>query len=781
MTNHPDIPAEQGHFDTADRHRERRRGLALQSLDNPAGVHAGAMHALRNAAHARRDALGGPDQPVAFWRMDLDNDQTYYIGRYPILDEAYDALVISWKSEMASNFPQSTRAERRGIRRKRFFETVQNTINDIIDEYLLGEAPAGARTPIRDAILRDLDRRRDGRLSDIIQTIEAAQDRVMRASSEGVLVVQGGPGTGKTVVGLQRLSVLIYRDEIDPDRMLFVGPTRGFLRYISKVLPALGDHDVTQKAVVDLGPIRATNLRREAPRVAAIKGDSRMAELLERAIRERRGAPDSDISLKVDQDQVTLSPEEIWQSMRPFHDSARPHNLARSMLRTELAALISRRIGGRRQVRSNDPPAIGPSGGEQDSVVRGARDFENLLDRVWPTFSPQEFLRDLLASERRLAELSRGLFDENELLTIVRPPQARLPDEPWTDADMALMDHLQVLLNGQQEIRRYEHVVVDEAQDLSPMQLLSIRRRAQDGVTILGDLAQATGAWAHRSWEEVIEHLGGEHSDIIELEIGYRVPGEVMAVAARIVEQLDLSVAIPDPIRFVGEEVRFVEATDVPLVRAAILEARLYLGRGKSVALITSEDMVDAIAKALDYEDISWADGREDTSRPTTVVSARDAKGLEFDAVVVVEPASIVDSGTQGLNELFVAMTRTTHHLSMVYRRALPKAIGAHAWKSKTPRAESTDQPDSQATSDDTSATSVPLIPPGSPESADLDYPEQELSDRSTQDDVAAAVIQATASHLADQIARVLNEDYWNELLMQVRNSLNDRRRDGDD
>jgi len=668
LPQHPELAAEQEYFDAAADHRERRRAKALNPDAGLAGINPAAAKALRAANKGRAAAMGGPDTPVAFGRLAYESGDTFYVGYFPILDDRYNPLVIGWQAPQAAPFRQATREDRMGAEFRRHFTTEANTILAIADERLVGEPDLDAHTYSRDAILRALAQHRDGRLTDIVKTIERAQDEAMRAPSDGVLVVQGGPGTGKTVIGLQRISVIAYREELEPQDLLFVGPNSGFLQYVGQVLPSLGDDGLSQLAITNLAPIRPRTVHPEPADVARVKGDPRMVELLSRALRDRRSSPDTDTHLEVEGRSINLTPSDIWEEMKGIEEAGRPHNIARVGLRDRLIRLVVDRANDDAISRGRLP--IGAT------EVRGNNDFNNLLDRIWPTFSPQEFLRDLLASERRLKEHRWGLFEEDEILRIARPPMARISDEPWSAADLALLDEIEVLLNGLTDIRRYQHVVVDEAQDFSPLQLRAIQRRRAKGITILGDLAQATGAWAHQSWDEVTRELGSpEDASVVELTVGYRVPSEVMAIANRIGESLRLPVRLPEPVRQVGELPRFIVSQDEPVVRTVVGAVREYLSNGWSVGLIVPEASVIEVAAALRYEGLQYGDGRETTTKPITLVTPTSSKGLEFDAVVMLEPADITGSGDGGLNELFVALTRTTRALSIVYAKPLPREL----------------------------------------------------------------------------------------------------------
>jgi DNA helicase IV len=468
-----------------------------------------------------------------------------------------------------------------------------------------------------------------------------------------------------------------------------------------------------------------------------------MVDLLSRALGDRRNSPEADTVLDIDGRNVVLSASDVWNEMRPVEEAGRPHNVARDALRERLIQLVVERSNQASLRRGR--PDVSPSD------IRGNTEFANLLDRIWPTFSAQEFLRDLLASERRLKEHRWGLFEEDEVLRIARPPQARLPDEPWTAADLALMDEVDVLLNGQASVRTYQHVVVDEAQDLSPIQLRSIQRRRAKGITLLGDLAQATGAWANRSWGEVTAHLAAPDSAVVvELKIGYRVPAEVMAVANRIAESLDLPISVPEPVREAGKLPLFLKTEDERLVRSAIHAVREFLSSGLAVGLVVPDRRLSDVAAALRYEDLQYGDGRETTTKPITLLSAAASKGLEFDAVVVVEPMEISGNGDRGLNELFVALTRTTNSLSVVYAKPLPTQLAPWGEDSGPERAVEEPTPDTA----DTDASDLKTAGNGV---------------RSTDtSELANEVLDSLVDSIANAVTSVLNPSSLDEFLSRL-------------
>ncbi len=444
-----------------------------------------------------------------------------------------------------------------------------------------------------------------------------------------------------------------------------------------------------------------------------------------------------------------------------------PFSNARTTFRERLIAYMSGSSVGDGDTRST------LSGLPDAQSIRSSTEFQNLIDRIWPTFSPQEFLRDLLNSVNRLNEFVAPVLGSDAAKLLYRPAQTRIGDEPWTASDIALIDELAELLDGRPN-EQYAHIVVDEAQDLSPMQLRSLQRRSAGAMTLVGDLAQATGAWGHRSWDEVIDNLSPNTHEMVELEIGYRVPAEVMRIASLLAEGLDLPVKVPDPIRATGEEPIIVFADGEPVLRTAVSAVKRQLGFGRNVALICPDAVVKEATVALDYEQVAWGDGRKTTQNPVTVLRASESKGLEFDAVVIVEPGAIVEQSPQGLNELFVATTRTTRSLTIVHQAALPDQLEEFAPPPPEPVVE---EPTRQLEPDPEPAIEIDE-PPTADDVVEFDQPVPVSATLPVAAPVPAAtpfeklILDAAARSVAKEIAGTLRPEMWPEFVDRLRQAL---------
>jgi DNA helicase IV len=668
---HPDLPYEQAYFDRALALRDRQQA----DLARAPRLAANPRAAVELRRRVSKLGLADPDEAVAFGRIDAAENR-WYIGKGAIWDDDNELVVVNWQAPIAAPFYTATPDAPEGLDARRLFRCSGNQIREIEDVVFrdLAEAIVTGREPepvLTDALLETLGSARSGELVPIVATIQAAQYGVISRGIDQLLVVQGGPGTGKTVVGLHRVSWLLFnrRDRLDVNDVLIVGPNPAFVHYISSVLPTLGDEAVLQLPLRALGP-RVRVGRVDTPEVRRLKGDRRMLRLILRGLRNRQRVDANDVDLMVGGRRVRLDGRRLATRARQL--AGRPHNAAHRMLRAFALAEARAALG---RAGLHDPAAV-------DAAVRGesAREIDNHLDRVWPSLTPQAFLVELLSSRRQLLAAGSGLLSEAELALLAMPADAQVSSCVWSEDDVPLLDAADALLNG--VTATYEHIVVDEAQDLSPLQLESIRRRSRAGsMTILGDLAQATSPWAHESWDAVVRYLrhGRVTATGVELEYGYRLPAEVHEVAMRLLPGIAPNVRAPRAVRASGHDVEVVEVgrsgDPAALVEAVVATVDAQIGAG-IVGVITPPSTRSALVAALDGAGIAWAPELRPAAAPVVVLTPDDAKGLEFDAVVVVEPAAIVDESAHGLRSLFVAMTRCTNRLALVHARPLPAELG---------------------------------------------------------------------------------------------------------
>ncbi len=661
----PELLAEQVHLDHALESLAAMRQRAERLLQDLIG--AGNPDLDYVAALSRRVALlADSPRPLLFGRIDEEDGPMWHIGRRHVEDTKSDPVVVDWRAPVAVPFYRARTKDALGLARRRQIMVDRRSVVAVADDLFGGADGDAGATRLRggDALLAELERARTGEMLDIVATIQAEQDEIIRAPLDQLLTVQGGPGTGKTAVGLHRAAFLLYNHPaLSRDGVLVLGPSRAFLRYIAQVLPSLGEEAVVQTTIADIAP--KAKVRVEEPMdVRRIKGDARMGELLRRGLEGRRRTLDEDVSLRVRFARATLSAERVNDLVASIVARPAPYKAGRLALRSRLVS------EARRAFRSS--ARLGADETWFEGELTSTEEFTALLDTLWPTVSPAALVRDLLSSQAQLERFSVGLLSERERQLLLRARDATVSSTAWSTDDLALLDEAAFLTGGR--TRTYGHIVVDEAQDLTPMQFRMIARRAPSGsVTVLGDLAQATGPWTYSDWAEVRVHLpetARPHHD--ELTLGYRAPGRVLDYASRLLPVAAPGVGPTSSIRPGRTEPAVHTVPAEELVAAALAESRAQAAHHALVAVIAPEELVPALARLARHDaDVGMLE-RDAMTRPVTIVPAPAAKGLEFDAVVVVEPAAIAGEDGRGLRLLYVAMTRPIQHLSVVHARPLP-------------------------------------------------------------------------------------------------------------
>jgi DNA helicase IV len=666
----PEVAAEQEYL-----------GLALTSL---AAMRARAQHLLRDlvaagnpdldyvAALSRRvSLLEDSPRPLLFGRIDEEDGPAWHIGRRHVEDERADPVVVDWRAPVAVPFYRASAKEPLGLSRRRQIMVDRGSVVAVADDVFGGADADAGSTRLRggDALLAELERARTGEMLDIVATIQAEQDEIIRAPLGELLTVQGGPGTGKTAVGLHRAAFLLYNHPpLSRDGVLVLGPSRAFLRYIAQVLPSLGEEAVVQTTIADIAP--KAKVRIEEPfGVRRLKGDARMGGVLRRALEGRRHRLESDVSLRVRFARASLSAERVNEVVDSIVARPAPYKAGRAALRARLVS-EARRVF-RRSAR------LGADEAWFERELTATDEFKALLDTMWPTVSPTTLVRDLLCSRSQLERATSGLLAHNEWPMLLRSRDASSTSTSWSVDDLALLDEASFLTGGR--TRAYGHIVVDEAQDLTPMQFRMVARRAPSGsITVLGDLAQATGPWAYADWSEVRAHLPHAATQRHEeLTLGYRAPGRVLVYASRLLPLAAPGVTPTSSIRAGRTDPAILQVDLDELAPAALTEARALTDHYALVAIITPDEHVATLtALAKGRREVGVLE-RDAMTRPVTIVPAAAAKGLEFDAVVVVEPSAFAGSGQRGLRLLYVAMTRPIQHLSIVHALPLPDVLGA--------------------------------------------------------------------------------------------------------
>jgi DNA helicase IV len=547
------------------------------------------------------------------------------------------------------------------------------------DDGLTGDDP---RQGLRgySTLLTALGRSRTGQLGDIVATIQAEQDEIIRSPQAGVLVVQGGPGTGKTVVALHRAAYLLYthRFPLEDQGVLVIGPNRVFLRYIERVLPSLGEAGVQQVILADLIPEVQFGLR-ESSNVARVKGNKRIAKVIDKAITDRERPLREDVQLPYGVGFVRLRAEESVQIIKAARRRYHRHNQARRYVENEVWAALA---------------ASFRSGADAEDIrdaLTGTPEIRAVLERMWPVLTPAQLLHDLFGSKALLKLAANGILPEADYLALYRERSDSLNDVRWSNADAALLDEARFLLGPRprksgkvdetDEIRTFGHIVVDEVQDLTPMQLRMVTRRSLSGsMTVVGDIAQATGPLAPNDWKDVLEHLPSRKTPrIVGLSVGYRIPAQIMELADKVMHAATPGLRAPRSVRD-GDEVPVITSVESEgaLFDAVIARARVLLQQagGGRTAIICPDDMVDQMSTVLTSASVphgrAQAAGLDEN---LSIVPASLAKGLELDDVIVVEPSAIVADDAQGLRLLYVTLTRSTRSLTVVHRMPLPEAM----------------------------------------------------------------------------------------------------------
>ncbi len=735
----PQLRAEQDHV---DRLYER-----IDQLTTSAGARLQRVRAAGSTgtpqARSERDAfarsleerlaqLRNVQDRLCFGRLDLLDGASHHIGRVGLSDENQEKLLVDWRAPVAAPFYQATPAQPQGVLLRRHLTTRDRTVVGLDDEVMDLEAIDDERRAGlhgEGALMAAVRAPRTGRMGDIVATIQGEQDRIVRDQLAGVLVVQGGPGTGKTAVALHRAAYLLftYRQRLERSGVLVVGPGPLFLRYIEQVLPSLGESGVVMATPGTLFPgVEAVG--DDPDDVAALKGSTRMAQVLGQAVRDRQRLPDEDVELKIGSHRVVLRRGAVAASRSRARATGAPHNEARvtfvkDMLR-HLAGLLADSMG---QVLTDDLRS------ELDADLRDTRDVRVTLNLLWMPLTPQRFLADLLATPVRLNSAGRALTPAERGL-LHRPRDAR-----WTLSDVPLLDEVAELLGDDGEAARaaahqaqqdrsteleyargvlqmtgdrapgvsvdmladqfastgparsvadraatdrswaFGHLVVDEAQELSPMMWRLLARRCPNrSWTVVGDLAQRGSAAGTPSWATALDPLAEGRWRVRELSVSYRTPARVMAVADGMALAAGLPVTPVVSVREGDDEpvaLRREPGDDAAVVR--VVRRLLDDATEGTLAVVAPSAVVADLSGALDDAlPGQVGDGhRRALSARVSVLAPEEVKGLEFDDVVVVEPAAIVAASTRGRSDLYVALSRPTRRLALVHADHLPPGM----------------------------------------------------------------------------------------------------------
>lgn len=683
--------------------------------------------------------LEAVEDRLAFGRLDLVDGSTRYVGRIGLTDDEHAPLLTDWRAPAAQSFYRATAAHPDDVARRRHLVTRQRQVRSLEDEVLdLGSTPVDAASLAGEgALLASLSEGRTARMHDIVSTIQREQDEIIRSPLAGALVVQGGPGTGKTAVALHRTAYLLYahRRVLERAGVLLVGPSRAFLRYIDQVLPSLGETGVVSSTLADLVPgVDVTTV--EDPRATEVKGRALWVRAVARAVRARERVPAQDVPVRVDGYDLVIRRSDVREAIARARRSHKPHNEARAvfvrdMLDRLVGQWVERFADGSGDVEADERASL-----RED--LRQDRTVRVTLNLAWLPISPTKLVEDLWAKPHRLAEAAPEL-DPQERALLARPAGAG-----WTEADVPILDEAAELLGEDDQLARdeararareqaealeyarqvlessgagggmvdaellaerftdagprlttaeraaadrawaYGHVVVDEAQELSPMAWHSLLRRCPTrSFTIVGDVAQTSSSAGTRSWSAALDPVFGDGWRLAELTVNYRTPATIADAAGRVARAAGLPTSTLESARDVPDALRLQPVGEDAVVAAAVTtaldEARVVVTAASGrVAVVGADDRLAALRDALGAAaraDAGTADlVRGGTDAAVVVLGPHEVKGLEFDVVVLVEPADVA-AGTGGVSDLYVAMTRPTRRLDVVHARPLPPGL----------------------------------------------------------------------------------------------------------
>ena len=632
---------------------------------------------LYRRAEALRDM---PDTPLFFGRLDYRDggpevdlaaagaateawaSAYFHIGRRHVHDPHGTPVVIDWRAPVSRPFYRASQSDPMGLRRRRRFGFLGGELTAFEDEsFGAGQVAAPSRI-----LIDEIERPRSGPMRDIVATIQPEQDDIVRASIDHTVCVQGAPGTGKTAVGLHRVAYLLYAyaQRLSRGGVIVVGPNKAFLAYIERVLPALGELDVMQLSVTDLTdavPLGGT----DSELAARIKGDARMAAVLRKALWAKLEPPADAITLARGSRRWRVPAHEIAGLITELRERGVRYGTGRQMLAHRIAHVILTRMEASGETCDD----------RTHESVRRSRAVQQAVAQAWPKADPVRLVFGLLADPDLRARAADGILTPAEQAAIGWARPARGPGSArWSAADAVLIDEAADLIERTPSLA---HIVIDEAQDLSPMQCRAIGRRCATGsATVLGDIAQGTTPWATSSWQQLLGHLGKSDAELCVLDTGYRVPRQILDFASRLLAHI-----APDlrPASSVRQDpgallLRRLDATELA---AALAEAGAdALRTPGSAAVIAADEQIPAISEMLARAGVRSAvlDGAA-VSDVITVVPVTLAKGLEFDQVIVVEPARIAAAEARGLHRLYVALTRAVSRLTVLHAEPLPAEL----------------------------------------------------------------------------------------------------------
>ncbi len=643
--------------------RERTESLEVAAADPITAAY------LARALYYRAESLrDDPGTTLFFGRLDTSSAERWYVGRRHVSDPDGEPLVIDWRAGMSTAFYRATHSDPMGVTRRRRFGVANGEITAYEDENLTDSGESDEPSAL---LAAEIERPRVGPMRDIVATIQPEQDAIVRSGVDTTVCVQGAPGTGKTAVGLHRAAWLLYahRERLARQGVLVVGPNRAFLDHIGAVLPTLGEVRVGHTTITDLvatRPLRAV----DAPELAVLKGDARMAQVLQRAVWARVQAPTEPLVVPRGSRRWRVPTYVVADMVDELRSRGARYNAARAMLPQRLAHAVLLQM---------EAAGESPDDRTHDAVARTAA-VKSYAATLWPALDAPGVLHGLLSDPERLAVAADGILTPDEQAMVLwDKPSRTAGSAKWSAADAVLLDELTDVLDRTGSLG---HVILDEAQDLSPMQLRAIGRRCATGsATILGDLAQGTTPWASHSWPEALGHLGKADGVIEELDRGFRVPTSVITYAARLLPAIAPDLRVPTSVRDNPGRLDVHATSAASLLEVMVAQTARAIQAPGSVGVIVPDALVAAASGALTAGGIAHGTlgaAHGDVDHQVDIVPATVAKGLEFDRVLVVEPAQIAaaepDERT-GLRRLYVVLTRAVSELDVIHSEPLPAAL----------------------------------------------------------------------------------------------------------